>query len=100
MRIANTSTGTVSTVGTIGATSYNEMDATAIAGNTYKYTWSPPRGLSDVHDANPFANPSTNTTYTVKVTDMCGKQATAKIKIIINGAKPPVKITASTNNNL
>lgn len=97
LRIANTTTGTVNTVGTIGSTSYNEMDATAIAGNTYKYTWSPAGGLSDVHDANPFANPSANTTYTVKVTDMCGKQATAKIKIIINGSKPAIKITASKN---
>ena len=95
LRIANTTTGTVNTVGTISATPYNEMDATAIAGNTYKYTWSPLKGLSDVHDANPFANPSANTTYKVTVKDICGKQATATIKVIVNGSEPPVKITAS-----
>jgi hypothetical protein len=97
LRIANTTTGTVNSVGTIGSTPFNEMDATAIAGNVYKYFWSPSSGLSDVHDANPFANPSANTTYTLKVTDLCGKQATAKIKVIINGSKPSVKVTASTH---
>ncbi len=84
LRTANTTTGTVNTVGTIGATPYNEMDATAIAGYTYKYTWSPSTGLSDVHDANPFANPAATTTYKVTVKDLCGKQATAKIKVIVN----------------
>lgn len=97
LRIANTTTGTVNSVGTIGATPYNEMDATAIAGTSYKYTWSPTSGLSDIHDANPFANPTTNTTYTLTVKDLCGKQAKATIKITINGSKPPVKVTASGN---
>jgi subtilisin family serine protease len=97
LRIANTTTGTVNSVGTIGLTPFNEMDATAIAGNSYQYKWSPASGLSDVYDANPFANPSTNTTYTLTVTDLCGKQSTAKIKVIVNGAKPAVKITASTH---
>lgn len=97
LRIANASTGTVNSVGTIGATPFNEMDATAIAGGSYKYTWSPSAGLSDIHDANPFVNPSINTTYTLTVKDICGKQATAKIKITINGTKPPIKVSASQN---
>jgi hypothetical protein len=50
-----------------------------------------------VNDANPYANPSINTTYTLTVTDLCGKQATAKINVIVNGTKPPVKITALTH---
>ncbi|MBS1746850.1 MAG: S8 family serine peptidase [Bacteroidetes bacterium] len=94
LRLANTQTGTATSIGVIGNTNYNEMDATAIAGNTYKYTWKPAAGLSDVHDPNPWASPSKNTTYTLTVKDMCGNQATSKIKVTINANKPFVKITA------
>ena len=95
LRIANTTTGTVSTVGVIGKTPFNELDATGIAGYTYKYNWSPANGLSDIYDANPIANPAKTTTYTLKVTDLCGNQATAQVKVIAKAVKPSVEITAS-----
>jgi gliding motility-associated-like protein len=38
------------------------------AGPTYSYSWSPAAGLSSTTAANPTANPSTITTYTVTVT--------------------------------
>jgi hypothetical protein len=94
LRIANTQTGTVSSVGVVGNTNYNEMDATAIAGNTYKCTWKPAAGLSNIHDPNPWASPSKNTNYTLTVKDMCGNQATSKVKVTINANPPFVKITA------
>lgn len=98
LRIANTATGTVSSVGTISQTPYNEIDATGIAGYTYQYNWSPATGLSNTKDANPFANPASNTTYTLTVTDLCGNQATAKIKVTVGASKPKAKITAETSS--
>jgi len=38
----------------------------------YTYAWSPATGLSSTSIANPFASPTTTTTYTVTVTDYTG----------------------------
>lgn len=50
-----------------------------------QYTWSPSIGLSDVAIENPFANPSTTTTYTVIVTDADGCTASDEIIVRRNG---------------
>lgn len=97
LRIANTTYGTLNVVGTLNNTPYNEFDATAIGGYTYKYNWSPATGLSNPNDANPFANPAQNTTYTLTVTDLCGNQATSKIKVVVGASEPTVTISAPTD---
>ncbi|MBL7883242.1 MAG: SprB repeat-containing protein, partial [Bacteroidia bacterium] len=50
------------------------ISATAGGGNggPYNYSWAPAIGLSNPLVANPTANPSSTTTYTVTVTDNCG----------------------------
>ncbi len=95
LQIANTTTGTAALIGDINI---SEMDATGIAGYTYRYKWSPSTGLSDSLDANPFANPSKTTTYTLTVSDLCGNQATSSIKVTVNASKPTVKITAAKSS--
>jgi subtilisin family serine protease len=96
LRVVDTLTGKVTVKGVIGT--LNNVAALAIGGGNYKYTWSPSAGLSDIHDANPFANPSQTTTYTLTVTDACGQQATSQVTITTNTSKPPVKITAITDS--
>ncbi|MEO6454303.1 MAG: S8 family serine peptidase, partial [Ginsengibacter sp.] len=91
LRVIDTLTGKVMVRGVIGT--LNHVAGLAIGGGTYKYTWSPSAGLSDIHDANPFAKPSQTTTYTLTVTDACGQKASSQVTITVNAAKPPIKIT-------
>jgi gliding motility-associated-like protein len=52
---------------------------------TLQYTWTPSIGLSNPNIANPWAFPSTTTTYTVKVKSdefLCEKQGEIKIEVI------------------
>src|SRR5262245_5655049 len=46
----------------------------------YTFEWSPADGLSDAHDAAPFAPGGTTRTYTVTVTDAQGLEATGTAK--------------------
>ncbi|MFK7982540.1 MAG: PKD domain-containing protein [Saprospiraceae bacterium] len=48
------------------------------------YSWSPSTGLSNPNIANPVANPSTTTTYTVTVTNAAGCTSTDEVTIIVN----------------
>ncbi|GAB4277888.1 MAG: hypothetical protein Kow0068_01230 [Marinilabiliales bacterium] len=48
------------------------------------YAWSPSTGLSDPNIANPVANPSSTTTYTVTVTDAAGCTDTDDVVVTIN----------------
>jgi hypothetical protein len=59
----------------------------------YSYSWSPALGLSATNIAQPNANPTQTTTYTVIVTDSKGCRDTANITVKINPLPNPV-ITA------
>ncbi|PIY03789.1 MAG: hypothetical protein COZ21_08300, partial [Bacteroidetes bacterium CG_4_10_14_3_um_filter_31_20] len=54
------------------------------------YSWSPSAGLSDANILNPTAQPMTNTTYTLTVTDPVGCTITDVITLT---SKTPVSIT-------
>ncbi len=53
------------------------------------YTWSPSASLSSANIINPTACPSTNTTYTIIVTDAC-TGCTANATSIVNVNPPPI----------
>jgi hypothetical protein len=78
----NTTTGAGTLIGPLGG--YSEIDAAAIAGNQYTYAWSPATGLSHTNVAVPVASPTTTTTYTLTVTDMCGNMATDDVVVTVN----------------
>ncbi len=55
--------------------------------DSYVYAWEPSIGLSDSSIANPWANPPSDTTYTVTVTDTiggCADTATVTLHIVPN----------------
>ena len=52
------------------------------------YSWSPATGLSNPNIANPIANPSTQTTYVVTVTD--ANSCTATDDVVVSIFPPPV----------
>ncbi len=56
------------------------------------YSWSPATGLSDPNIANPVANPSVTTVYTVTGTDANGCQNTDTIVVTVN-SEPVITIT-------
>ncbi|MBK7764288.1 MAG: hypothetical protein IPI46_13245 [Bacteroidetes bacterium] len=62
------------------------IGSTAIAGNTY--AWSPATGLSATNIAQPVANPSVTTTYTVTVTGTNGCTATDVVVVNVNTVPP------------
>lgn len=64
------------------------VDATIPSG--VSYSWSPTIGVSDPNIANPLLNPTTTTTYTVSITDICGIVVTEDITITVN---PPISPT-------
>ncbi|MEZ4686295.1 MAG: gliding motility-associated C-terminal domain-containing protein [Bacteroidia bacterium] len=57
-----------------------------------EYRWSPPTGLSNASVAQPWAFPSTTTTYTLTVTDSLGCVDDAQVTITVRPA-PEVAIT-------
>jgi hypothetical protein len=76
---------------------------TAIAGNSY--TWTPASGLSSTTIANPFANPTVTTTYTVSSTNpTTGCTATDQIVVTVNNTPPTANAgldaTVSCNTNV
>ncbi|TAI49594.1 lectin-like domain-containing protein [Flagellimonas allohymeniacidonis] len=54
--------------------SLDTVDATIPSGVTY--SWSPITGVSDPNIPNPIFSPSTTTTYTVTIEDICGETTT------------------------
>ncbi len=70
--------------------------ALPVTGNTVKYLWSPPAGLSSDTIANPVASPNQTTTYvlTVESTDGC----TAKGEITVTVSYPIILPSAFTPN--
>lgn len=76
---------------------------TAIAGNSY--TWTPASGLSSTTIANPFANPTVTTTYTLSSTNpTTGCTATDQIVVTVNNTPPTANAgldaTVSCNTNV
>lgn len=56
----------------------------------YSYSWSPSQGLTATNVAQPNANPTQTTTYTVIVTDSKGCKDTANITVKVNPLPNPV----------
>lgn len=83
-----------------------QFNATVNNGNApYIYSWTPTTGLSDPSIANPVASPTTNTVYTLTVTDDDGCTDTDQVTVNVNAA-PPAVLTSTgpeqitTFNNL
>ena len=85
---------------------------TASGSSGYNYAWTPTTNLTSSSVANPSASPSSNTTYTVTVTDGDGCEASDDVLVTITpfvaptfnavadvciGAAAPVLPTSSTN---
>jgi gliding motility-associated-like protein len=60
------------------------------------YSWSPPGGLSNTQVPDPFANPSTNTVYTVLVTDVNGCQNSDSVLVTVNPL-PNITVTPASS---
>lgn len=69
------------------------IGTTSIAGNTY--SWSPSTGLSSTSIAQPTANPSVTTTYTVTVTGANGCTSSDAVVVNVNTTPP----TANAGND-
>lgn len=62
------------------------------------YSWSPSTGLSSTTISNPIANPSSNTTYTLTVTDQLSTcNATDQVVAIVNNTPPTANAGADGN---
>ncbi|MBU0637630.1 MAG: matrixin family metalloprotease [Planctomycetes bacterium] len=61
----------------------------------YEYRWSPPQPLSDATVANPLANPSVTTAFTVEVTDAAGARSSAAVTVEV---WPPLRAEAGTDH--
>jgi surface protein len=55
-------------------------------GTTLSYSWTPATGLSDASIANPVANPTSTTIYTLTVTDTYGCTATDQVTVTVDAA--------------
>ncbi len=60
------------------------LTAVATGDPTFSYSWSPSAGLSAANIANPNANPTSTTIYTVTVTDGNGFTANDDIEVIVH----------------
>ena len=74
------------------------IGATAVSGETY--SWFPTTGLSDATSANPLANPTATTTYTVtaRKTDT-GCTATNSVIVTVLDTPNPVALSTTIANN-
>jgi gliding motility-associated-like protein len=107
---ATTTTMTINIVGfpVVGAggdqiiTCNNNVDGAQIGspdvpGNVY--SWSPTTGLSNPNIANPIANPSTATTYTLTVTNSTGCSSEGTVNVAIDDTPPIVTITNNSGSS-
>jgi hypothetical protein len=78
-------------------TTSSVIGTTSISGNTY--SWSPATGLSSTTDAQPTANPSATTTYTVTVTGSNGCTATDVVTVFVNTTPPTVDAGMDKNHD-
>jgi gliding motility-associated-like protein len=80
----------------LGDTAYLGGSPTATGGDQpYTYTWTPTQGLNNANAANPFAQPTATTQYTVVVRDDSNRVKTDIIVISVN--EPP---TISAGNDV
>jgi|GEM_PF-7114928 len=93
LRTVNTTTGTSNVIGVLG--NYAQIDALAIAGYEYTYSWSPATGLDNANVSTPIATPATTTTYVLTITDACGNTATDTVTVKVN--VPGTWLGANTN---
>ncbi len=73
------------------------INALATGVGPFSFAWSPSAGLSNPNIANPVADPSATTTYTVTVTDIHGCTATDDILVAID---PLPSADAGSDQNL
>ncbi len=72
-----------------------QLNSNVSNGNApYTYSWTPIAGLSDPSIADPVASPTTNTVYTLIVTDDDGCTDTDQVTINVNAA-PPATLTST-----
>jgi hypothetical protein len=89
--------GAVSGFGPFGPQSI-QLSSTITGGTApYTYSWSPATGLNNSHIANPIANPSSTTTYTLIVTDHLGH--TRNMSITINVLQLSSAVCSGSGNN-
>ena len=74
-----------------------QIGSPEVTGNTY--SWSPTTGLSNPNIANPIANPSTATTYTLTVTNSTGCSSDGTVNVTIDDTPPIVSITNNTGSS-
>ncbi|MBL6668169.1 MAG: gliding motility-associated C-terminal domain-containing protein [Crocinitomicaceae bacterium] len=73
-----------------------QLGSAEVPGNVY--SWSPTTGLSDPNIANPIANPSASTTYTLTVTNSTGCSAEGTVNVSVDDTPPVVAITNNTGS--
>lgn len=56
-----------------------------------EYVWSPSTGLSNIHSANPVANPAQTTQYTVVGTNICGEDQ-LNVKVFVQELDISIKV--------
>lgn len=72
-----------------------QLNSNVSNGNApYSYSWTPTAGLSDPSIPNPVASPTTNTVYTLTVTDNNGCTDTDQVTVNVNAA-PPAALTST-----
>ncbi|MBC7411006.1 MAG: gliding motility-associated C-terminal domain-containing protein, partial [Bacteroidia bacterium] len=81
----STNAGSPQTIG-CGSTSVT-LNSTVTGGTpTYFYSWFPTTGLSSTTIANPIANPTATTTYSLTITDGSGCLAISNVTITVDNA--------------
>ena len=73
-----------------------QLGSAEVPGNVY--SWSPTTGLSDPNIANPIANPSVSTAYTLTVTNSTGCSAEGSVNVSVDDTPPVVAITNNTGS--
>jgi hypothetical protein len=63
------------------------------------YSWSPTTGLSNPNIANPIANPSMATTYTLTVTNLTGCSSEGTVNVSVDDTPPIVSIINNTGSS-
>ncbi|WP_179021619.1 lectin-like domain-containing protein [Winogradskyella forsetii] len=64
------------------------IDATIPSGQTY--SWSPTNGISNPGVANPTFSPTTTTTYTIVIADVCGNITTEEFTLSVLDVEDPI----------
>ncbi len=74
-----------------------QIGGVATGTGPFKYSWSPPDGLSSTNVAQPFAHPTKTTNYTEAVTDSNGCQISGQASVfVVQSPHPSITATAHT----